>query len=148
MESPDNNLSSKPSKWHYIYLADVSCLRIKPEYKHFGVFGEDFFFLRQNFKYHRLALYSLHSLGWPWTLTKCWNGMHTPPQLAYEVLKVKARDHACTQTGLHYHHSIKIFKLSDVGFYLYAVNMFYYHWLINKLLWPMAGQNKARLEEI
>ena len=69
--------------------------------------------------------------------------MHTPPQLAYEVLKVKARDHACTQTGLHYHHSIKIFKLSDVGFYLYAVNMFYYHWLINKLLWPITGQNKT-----
>ena len=27
---------------------------------------------------------------------------------------------------------------------LYAVNMFYYNWLIKKLLWPMAGQNKAR----
>ena len=31
---------------------------------------------------------------------------------------------------------------------LYAVNMFYYNWLIKKLLWPMAGQNTARLEEI
>ena len=27
-----------------------------------------------------------------------------------------------------------------------AVNMFYYHWLIKKLLWPMAGQNIARQE--
>ena len=24
---------------------------------------------------------------------------------------------------------------------LYAVNMFYYHWLIKKLIWPIAGQN-------
>ena len=29
---------------------------------------------------------------------------------------------------------------------LYAVNMFYYHWLIKKLLWPMAGQNIAKWE--
>ena len=29
---------------------------------------------------------------------------------------------------------------------LYAVNMFYYYWLIKNLLWPMAGQNKARQE--
>ena len=29
---------------------------------------------------------------------------------------------------------------------LYAVNMFYYHWLIKNLLWPMAGQNIARRE--
>ena len=28
----------------------------------------------------------------------------------------------------------------------YAVNMFYYHWLIKKLLWPMARQNIARWE--
>ena len=27
---------------------------------------------------------------------------------------------------------------------LYVVNMFNYHWLIKKLLWPMAGQNIAR----
>ena len=27
---------------------------------------------------------------------------------------------------------------------LYAVNMFYYHWLIKKLIWPMTGQNIAR----
>ena len=31
---------------------------------------------------------------------------------------------------------------------LYAVNMFYYHWLIRKLLQPIAVQNIARLEEI
>ena len=31
---------------------------------------------------------------------------------------------------------------------LYAVNMFYYHWIIKKLLQPMAGQNIARLEGI
>ena len=24
------------------------------------------------------------------------------------------------------------------------MNMFYYHWSIKKLLWPMAGQNRAR----
>ena len=29
---------------------------------------------------------------------------------------------------------------------LHAVNMFYYHWLIKKLFWPMAGQNTARPE--
>ena len=29
---------------------------------------------------------------------------------------------------------------------LYAMNMFYYHWLIKKMLWPMAGQNIARQE--
>ena len=29
---------------------------------------------------------------------------------------------------------------------LCAVNMFYYHWLTEKLLWPMAGQNVARRE--
>ena len=29
---------------------------------------------------------------------------------------------------------------------LYGVNMFYYHWLIKKLLWPMAGQNITRQE--
>ena len=28
----------------------------------------------------------------------------------------------------------------------YAVNMFYYQWLIKKLLWPIAGQNTARQE--
>ena len=28
------------------------------------------------------------------------------------------------------------------------MNMFYYHWLIKKLLQPIAGQNIARLEEI
>lgn len=27
---------------------------------------------------------------------------------------------------------------------LYAVNMFYHHWLIKKLLWPVAGQNIDR----
>ena len=27
---------------------------------------------------------------------------------------------------------------------LYAMNMFYYHRLIKKLLWPMAGQNESR----
>lgn len=44
MESSDNNLGSKPSKWHNIYSTDADCLRIKSEYKHFGVFWEDFFF--------------------------------------------------------------------------------------------------------
>ena len=29
---------------------------------------------------------------------------------------------------------------------LNAVNMFYSLWLIKKLLWPMAGQNRARWE--
>lgn len=29
---------------------------------------------------------------------------------------------------------------------LYVVNMFYYHWLINKLLWPMAWQNIVSLK--
>ena len=29
---------------------------------------------------------------------------------------------------------------------LYAVNMFYYHWLVKKLFWPMAGQNRGRQE--
>ena len=29
---------------------------------------------------------------------------------------------------------------------LCAVNMFYCHWLIKKLLWPMTGQNRARQE--
>ena len=29
---------------------------------------------------------------------------------------------------------------------LYAVNTFYDHWLINKLLWPMARQNITRQE--
>ena len=29
---------------------------------------------------------------------------------------------------------------------MYAVNMFYYHWLIKKLLWFMAWQNIARWE--
>ena len=29
---------------------------------------------------------------------------------------------------------------------LYAVSMFCYHGLIKNLLWPMAGQNKARQE--
>ena len=24
---------------------------------------------------------------------------------------------------------------------LYTMNIFYYHWLIKKLLWPVAGQN-------
>lgn len=56
MESPDNNLSSKPSKWHYIYLADVSCLRIMPEYKRFGVFWEDFFFLETEFQVSQASL--------------------------------------------------------------------------------------------
>lgn len=69
--------------------------------------------------------------------------MHTPPHLAYKVLEIKAGDCACTPTGLHYPHSIKIFKFSDVGFHLYAVNMFCYRWLIKKLLWPIAGQNKT-----
>ena len=32
--------------------------------------------------------------------------------------------------------------------FLYAMNMFYYHWLIKKLLWPITGKNIARLEEI
>ena len=31
---------------------------------------------------------------------------------------------------------------------LYAVNIFYYHWLITKLFQPMASQNIGRLEEI
>ena len=39
-------------------------------------------------------------------------------------------------------------KMIDVGFPLYAVNMFYYYWLIKKLLWPIAGQNIARIEKI
>ena len=30
---------------------------------------------------------------------------------------------------------------------LYAVNMLYYHWLIKKLLQPMAVQNRARQEQ-
>ena len=34
------------------------------------------------------------------------------------------------------------------GYPLYAVNMLYYHWLIKKLLQPIAGQNIARLKEI
>ena len=29
---------------------------------------------------------------------------------------------------------------------VYAVNVFYYHWLIKQLLWPMAGHNLARQE--
>ena len=29
---------------------------------------------------------------------------------------------------------------------LYAMNIFYYYWLIKKLLWPMAGQNIGRQE--
>ena len=29
---------------------------------------------------------------------------------------------------------------------LYAVNMFYYHWLMKNLLWPMIGQNIAGWE--
>ena len=33
-------------------------------------------------------------------------------------------------------------------FPLYAANMFYYHFLIKKLLWPMVGQNIAMLEGI
>ena len=31
---------------------------------------------------------------------------------------------------------------------LNALNMFNYHCLKNKLLWPMAGQNRARLENL
>ena len=31
-------------------------------------------------------------------------------------------------------------------FPLYAENIFYHHWLIKKLLWPMAGQNRAKWE--
>ena len=31
-------------------------------------------------------------------------------------------------------------------FPLYAVNVFYYHWSIKKLLWTIAGQNIARQE--
>ena len=31
---------------------------------------------------------------------------------------------------------------------LYAMHMLYYHWLAKKLLWPIAVQNIARLEEI
>ena len=27
-----------------------------------------------------------------------------------------------------------------------AVNMFYYHWLIKKMLWPMSEQNIAKWE--
>ncbi|CAO2611360.1 hypothetical protein LEMLEM_LOCUS15112 [Lemmus lemmus] len=33
-------------------------------------------------------------------------------------------------------------------FPLYAMNMFYYYWLIKKLFGPMAWPNIARLEEI
>ena len=33
-----------------------------------------------------------------------------------------------------------------MGYPLDAVNMFYYHWLIKKHLWPMTGQNIARWE--
>ena len=29
---------------------------------------------------------------------------------------------------------------------LYAVNVFYYHWLTKKLLWPMVEQNIGRWE--
>ena len=29
---------------------------------------------------------------------------------------------------------------------LYAVNMFYYHWLKKKLNWPLAGQNRTKQE--
>ena len=29
----------------------------------------------------------------------------------------------------------------------YVVNMFYYNWLIKKLFWPVAGQNRARQEK-
>ena len=29
---------------------------------------------------------------------------------------------------------------------LYAVNVSYYHWLIKKLIWPIARQNRARQE--
>ena len=36
-------------------------------------------------------------------------------------------------------------NLGDSG-PLYAVNMFYYQWLIKKLLWLMAVQNVAREE--
>ena len=35
---------------------------------------------------------------------------------------------------------------TDVDSPLYAVSMFYYHWLIKKLLRPMAGQNRTRQE--
>ena len=42
------------------------------------------------------------------------------------------------RTGLPY------FSLMMLDSPLYAVNMFYCHWLIKKLLWPMAGQNTAR----
>ena len=31
---------------------------------------------------------------------------------------------------------------------LYAVNMYNYHWLIKKLLWPVEGQNIGRMGEI
>ena len=31
---------------------------------------------------------------------------------------------------------------------LYAMNMFYFHWLTKKLLWPKPEQNIVRLEEI
>lgn len=37
-----------------------------------------------------------------------------------------------------------VFLMWDVP--LYAVNVFYYHWLIEKLLWSMAGKNIARQE--
>ena len=35
-----------------------------------------------------------------------------------------------------------------MGFSLYARTMFYYHWLIKKLLWSMIGQSIARLKGI
>ena len=35
---------------------------------------------------------------------------------------------------------------TDEGCPSYAVNMFYYHWLIKKLIWSRVSQNRARRE--
>lgn len=43
-----------------------------------------------------------------------------------------------------FHLASWVFLMWDVP--LYAVNTFYYHWLIEKLLWSMTGQNIARQE--
>ena len=55
--------------------------------------------------------------------------------------------------GIHFNlnmcciHTLQAFKsLLMWDFPLYVINIFYYHWLVKKLLWPMAGQNIARQE--
>ena len=39
-----------------------------------------------------------------------------------------------------------LLRNSDVGFSSVSCEYVYYHCLIKKLLWPMAGQNRARQE--